>query len=370
MHFLRLPALVLLVAFAPLGAWAQATSVSGTGATFPAQVYAEWARQYTKDTGVALNYVPSGSSTGVKQIVARAVDFGATDVPLGQAELDKNQLFQFPTLVGGVVPVVNLPGVASGALRLDAQVLAGIFSGDIARWNDKAIAALNPGLALPDTRIARVVRSDGSGTTEVFVQFLKQAAPAASAAIEGQGATAKWPGTTMPAEGSSKLASAVKATPGAIGYVSSDYVLREHLSAASLRNKRGEWVLPSTESFAAASRAGALFKTSLEAAPLLDIDGPGVWPIVTATYVLVPRSPASAERAGRTLNFFYRSFLLGDKAVAGTGFAPLPLLTQARIVSLLTNFRSQDGKPIPVLGQAGGDTFVASSGSSSAGPRP
>ena len=359
MQSLRPFALVLLVAFAPLGATADAISISGTGATFPAEVYAEWAKQYTKDTNVALSYVPSGSSAGVKQIVARAVDFGATDVPLSAAELEKNQLFQFPTLVGGVVPVVNIPGVASGALRLSSDVLAAIFAGDITRWNDKSITALNPGLALSDARITRVVRADGSGTTEVFVRFLKHAAPSAATAIESNGNVAKWPGSTVPVEGSGKLANTVKTTPGAIGYISSDYVLRERLVAVSLRNKREEWVMPSTESFAAASRAGALFKTSLEAAPLLDIDGPGVWPIVTATYVLVPRSPASVERAGRTLNFFYRSFLLGDKAVAGTGFAPLPLLTQARIVSLLTNFRSQDGRPVPVLSEHARGTSIA-----------
>ena len=350
MKLIRPLASFLLLACLPFIAAAEAVSVTGTGATFPAEVYAQWARQYAQDTGVTLSYVPSGSSAGVKQIVARAVDFGATDVPMSSADLEKHQLFQFPTLVGGVVPVVNLPGLASGALRLSPEVLAGIFAGDIQRWNDKAIVALNPGLALPDTRITRVVRADGSGTTEIFVRYLHQSAAAAAAAIEAQGSRAKWPGSVNAVEGSGKLAQAVKATPGAIGYISSDYVLREKLAAASLRNKRGEWMQPSIEAFSAASRAGGLFKTSLEAAPLLDIDGPGVWPIVTATYVLVPRQPATVERAGRTLNFFYRSFLLGDKAVAGTGFAPLPLLTQARIVSLLTSFRAKDGRPVPVLG--------------------
>lgn len=354
----------------PLAVQAQAVSVSGTGATFPAEVYAQWARQYSQDTGVPLNYAPAGSSAGVRQIVARAVDFGATDVPLSAGELDKHQLFQFPTLVGGVVPVVNLPGLASGVLRLSPEVLAGIFAGEVQRWNDKAIGALNPSLALPDTRIARIVRADGSGTTEVFVRYLRQAAPAAAASIEEQGGRAKWPGSNVnPQEGSGQLAQALKATPGAIGYISSDYVLRDKLAAVSLRNKRGEWVQPSTEAFSAASRAGGLFKTSLEAAPLLDLDGPGVWPIVTATYILVPRSPASVERAGRTLNFFYRSFLLGDKAVAGTGFAPLPLLTQARIVSLLTNFRAQDGRLVPVLSENRSGQMLALRDGAGSAPR-
>ena len=330
---------------------AQGIAVSGTGATFPAEVYAEWAQQYSRDTGVQLTYAPSGSSAGVKQIISRAVDFGATDVPMSASELEKNQLFQFPTLVDGVVPVVNLPGANSGTLKLNAEVLAQIFAGDVARWNDKAIGTLNPSLTLPDTRITRIVRADGSGSTEVFVAYLKQAAAPSSASIEGEGNQAKWPGSVVAVEGSGKVAQAVKSTPGAIGYISSDYVLREHLSAISLRNKRGEWVLPTTEGFSAATRAGALFKTSLEAAPLLDLDGPGVWPIVTATYILVPRSPTSVERAGRTLNFFYHSFLIGDKAVAGTGFAPLPTLTQARIVGLLTSFRATDGRLVPVMSE-------------------
>ena len=354
----------------PLAVQAQPVSVSGTGASFPAEVYAQWARQYSQDTGVAFSYAPTGSSAGVTQIIARAVDFGATDVPLSADELDKQQLFQFPTLVGGVVPVVNLPGLASGALRLSPEVLAGIFTGQVQRWNDKAISALNPSLALPNMRIVRMVRADGSGTTEIFVRYLQQTAAAAAAPIEAKGSHAKWPGDNVSAlEGSAKLAQAVKATPGAIGYVSSDYVLREKLSAVSLRNKQGEWVHPNTEAFGAASRAGGLFKTSLEAAPLLDLDGPGVWPIVTATYILVPRSPASMERAGRTLNFFYRSFLLGDKAVAGSGFAPLPLLTQARIVSLLANFRAKDGRPVPVLTESGAAQTLALRGDAELAPR-
>lgn len=323
--------------------------IQGTGASFPAKVYQQWAEQYAESTGVKLAYVPTGSSNGVQQIVQRAVDFGATDVPLSAAELDKHGLFQFPTLVGGVVPVVNLPGVANAALRLDAEVLAAIFAGRIGHWNDKAIAALNPGLVLPDLKITRVVRSDGSGTTEVFARYLNQAA---KAGLELRGGRAAWPGDPKAVEGSGRLAEAVKATAGTIGYISSDYLLRERLVAASLRNRQGEWVAPSIDAYRAAIRAGQLFRNSLDAAPLIDLDGTGVWPIVTATYVVVVRSPASLERAGRTLNFFYRSFLLGDKAVAGTGFAPLPVATQARIVALLAGFRTPDGRPLPVLAAA------------------
>ncbi len=209
--------------------------------------------------------------------------------------------------------------------------------------------ALNPGLALPDLRITRVVRADGSGTTEVFASYLRQVADATATPIQSQGGRANWPGVTTAVEGSSKLVDAVKAAAGSIGYVSSDYVVRERLSAPSLRNKRGEWVSPTLAGYRAAIVAGGLFKNGLDAAPLIDIDGASVWPIVTATYVVVPRSPASLARAGRALNFFYRSFLLGDKAVAGTGFAPLPTQTQARIVASLVGFRTPSGQLVPVL---------------------
>lgn len=248
-----------------------------------------------------------------------------------------------------MVPVVNLPGVGAGSLRLGGEVLAAIFAGQITSWNDKAIKALNPGLALPDLRITRVVRADGSGTTEVFVAYLKQAAAAEAAPIEAMGGRAKWPGTTRAVEGSGKVVEAIKSSSGAIGYISSDYVAREGLVGVRLRNKRGEWVEAKLESYLAAMRAGGLFKSSLDATPLIDIDGVGAWPIVTATYIIVSRAPVSVERAGRTLNFFYRSFLLGDKAVAGTGFAPLPATTQARIVSLLAAFRTPAGQLLPVM---------------------
>ena len=262
-------------------------------------------------------------------------------------------------LVGGVVPFVNLPGVASGALQLDAPTLASVVAGRIARWNDPAIRALNPALTLPDLPVVRVVRADGSGTTEVFVAYLRLAAAAQAAGIEPQGGRARWPGETVAVEGSDRLVAAVKATPGAIGYASSDHVLRDGLSGVRLRNRRGEWMEPTTAAFKAAIVAGGLFKHSLEPASLLDLDGVGVWPIVTATYVLVPREPASLERAGRTLNFFYRSFLMGDKAVAGTGFAPLPIATQARIVTLLSGFRTQQGEPVPVIGGGEAASTVA-----------
>ncbi|MES2978660.1 MAG: phosphate ABC transporter substrate-binding protein PstS [Pseudomonadota bacterium] len=334
-------------------AHAQSPDITGTGATFPAKVYLEWTTDYARQTGQAVSYKPAGSSAGVKGITERAVDFGASDVPLSPHELDKRGLFQFPTLVGGIVPFVNLPGVKAGALRLDAATLAKIWAGEITRWNAPGIKTLNPGLELPSLPILRVVRSDGSGTTTVFVQYLREAAPAEAAQIEPEGGRAKWPGKTLAEEGSAKLVAAVKATPGAIGYASSDYTLREGLSGIRLRNRRGEFVEPTLDNFKAAIVTGGLFRNGLEPRSLVNLDGVSVWPIVTATYVLVPREPQSIERASRTLHFFYWSFLMGDRAVAGTGFAPLPISTQARIVALLSNFKTPAGKSIPVMGGFG-----------------
>ncbi len=350
----------LAVAWLSAGAaLAQNAEVRGTGASFPAKVYAQWAEVYSKQTGAPLTYKFAGSSAGVKAVSERSVDFGASDVPLSTAELDKRGLFQFPTLVGGIVPVVNLSGVEPGELRLDAATLARIWAGQITRWNDPAIRALNPRLSLPGQAITRVVRSDGSGTTTVFVEYLRKAAPAEAAGIVPDGGRAQWPGTTVGVDGSGKVVAEVKATPGAIGYVSSDYAQRESLTGVSLKSAQGDYVKPTLMSFRAAIVAGGLFKNSLEPTSLLNLEGAGVWPIVTATYVLVPREPVSLERASRTLNFFYQSFLKGDSAVAGTGFAPLPVATQARIVGLLANFKTPGGQSVKVIGDLGARTVVA-----------
>lgn len=339
--------------------FAQSQEITGTGATFPAKVYAQWVADHVKETGQPLSYKPAGSSAGVKAVVARSVDFGATDVPLSQTELDRQGLFQFPTLVGGIVPFVNLPGVRHGDLRLDAATLARIWSADIKRWNDPAILALNPALTLPDLPIRRVVRADGSGTTTVFVEYLRSAAPGQAATIVPDGGRAKWPGSTVAVDGSGKVVADVMSHSGSMGYVSSDYVLRDGLSGVSLKTVKNEYVRPTVASFRAAIVAAGLFKDSLQPASLLNVAGAGVWPIVTATYVLVPNEPASPERASRTLHFFYQSFLKGDRAVAGSGFAPLPIATQARIVGLLSNFKTPSGQRIHVIGSLGPQTAVA-----------
>lgn len=331
------------------GALAQGDAIQGAGATFPAKVYQQWVDSYSRMSGTVVAYEAIGSSAGRKKIAAAEVDFGASDVPMSEAELQRLKLFQFPTLVGGVVPVVNLPGIPPESLRLSNEVLVDIFTAKVTTWNAPSIRALNPGLSIPNLPIRRVVRKDGSGTTEVFVGFLHSVGGEAAKAIKSQGGKAVWPGDTLQAEGSGVQSTIVKSTPGSIGYISSDYAVRDGLSGAQMRNRNGEWVKPTLSSFRAAIVAGGLFKDSLEPKSLVGVAGSGVWPIVTATYILVPRQPASLARASRTLNFFYQSFLVGDRAVEGSGFAPLPINTQARIVGLLSNFHTIDGEPVRVM---------------------
>ncbi|MEZ5707329.1 MAG: phosphate ABC transporter substrate-binding protein PstS [Burkholderiaceae bacterium] len=328
---------------------AQTATIEGAGATFPARVYEQWIQTFSANTGVAVAYAPVGSSNGRKRITAGEVDFGASDVPMDEAALLQHQLFQFPTLVGGVVPVVNLPGVPPGALRLSNEVLAAIFAGIETQWDAPSIRALNPTLNLPRLPIQRVVRKDGSGTTEVFLSYLHAVGGEAAQRIQGKGGHAEWPGSALAVQGSGEQSATVKATPGAIGYISSDYVARNGLSGVQLQNRRGHWVKPTLASFRAAILGGGLFKDSLQAKALINVDGTAAWPIVTATYILVPRQPKSVSRAAQTLNFFYQSFLLGDKAVAGSGFAPLPSAIQAKIVAELTTFRTANGEPIQVF---------------------
>lgn len=333
-----------------LGARAAATQgITGTGATFPALVYQQWADQQRQSSGLVVNYKPAGSSAGVRAVLAGQVDFGATDVPLKPSVLKEKGLLQFPTLVGGVVPVVNLPGLRSGALRMTPEILAQIFAQRITRWNHPALAALNPGLSLPDIGISRVVRADGSGTTEVFVSYLHLAAPEQAQPIEPQGGKAGWPGGPLRGDGSGNVVKLVKENAGSIGYVSTDYLLKAELNAVSLRNRAGTWVRPTRETLTAAVRAGGLFKDELTMPSLLHLDAPDVWPIVTATYVVLPRVPNDAERAGQAMSFFYRSFLLGDRSVADSGFAPLPVRVQAKIVAMLSTLRAADGRPVSVI---------------------
>jgi phosphate transport system substrate-binding protein len=332
-------ALVLLSSLASASAGAQ---VVGTGASFPSQIYQRWAQRYQQQTQTDVRYTPTGSGEGVKQVSARSVDFGGSDTPLSVQALTERRLVQWPILVGGIVPVVNLPGVASNRLVLTGEVLADLMAGKVERWNDPRIAALNPSLKLPAMPVVRVVRNDVSGTTESFTRYLSLVSPAFRTAVVASSRPV-WPGQVDAAEGNDGVVAALKAKPGAVTYVSFDRVMRAGLSAVALRNAAGQTVVASEASFKAAVNASDLSRKADESATLLNMTAPEAWPITQATYVLVDARPAAAAKAEPALRFLYWCFTHGDDLTRGTGFAPLPTAVQARVAGRFTQVRPQDG---------------------------
>ena len=323
---------------------ASSQTVQGQGATFPSKVYETWARAYQKAAGasVSVSYKGTGSGDGIQQIGARKVDFGGTDAPLAPAELARERLVQIPMLVGGLVPVVNLPGV-QGAVQLTGETLADIFLGRIRLWNDPRIAALNPGAALPALAIRRIVRAEKSGSTEGFTRYLAAVSPAFRAEV-GEGQAPNWPGESLKAAGNDGMVQTLRATPGAIAYVSFDRVLRDKLNAARLRNAAGRFVLPSEQGFRAAILDSDMHRQGDDRASLLDRPGNDAWPITLASFVLVDAEPATAARVQPALRFLYWCFMHGDDLTRGTGFAPLPISVQSRLAARFAQVRPKDGE--------------------------
>ncbi len=331
-----------LALFAPLllSAAAFAQPVQGQGATFPSKVYETWAKAFEKVGGGTVAYKGTGSGDGIKQIGARKVDFGGTDAPLPPAELAKQHLVQIPMLVGGVVPVVNLPGGV--ALQLEGGLLAEIFMGRVKTWNDPRIAALNPGVGLPALPIKRVVRAEKSGTSDGFSRYLAGASPVFKTEVGASQAPA-WPGEPLKAEGNDGMVQALRATPGAIAYVSHDRVLRDKLAAVKLRNAAGKFVLPSEAGFRAAILESDMHRQGDDLATLLDRPGNETWPITLTSFVLVDAEPATAGKVAPTLKYLYWCFMHGDDLTRGTGFAPLPVSAQSRLAARFTQVRPKDG---------------------------
>lgn len=316
--------------------------VQGSGASFPSKVYERWARAYEKDSGVRVDYRATGSGEGIKKISARAVHFGGSDTPLPAAELDKRGLVQIPMLVGGIVPVVNLPGVAANRLQLSGELLAAIMAGEITRWNDARVAALNPALALPALRIRRVVRADKSGSTEGFTRYLALSSAAFAASV-GASQLPRWPGEVLAAEGNDGVSAALRANEGAIGYVSYDRVVREQLAGVRLRNADGQWVAASDQGFRSAIRHSELAAQGKDTASLLNRPGVDSWPITLTSFVLFDARPQRAESAAMTMRFLYWCFVHGDELTRGTGFAPLTVNVQSRLSARFASVRAQDG---------------------------
>lgn len=335
----------------PICALAQVAG-TGAGATFPSAVYQVWAQKYEKAFSRHVTYTPTGSGDGVKKVIAREVAFGGTDAPLSEAELAKNRLVQLPVLVGGIVPIVNIRSVATNELRLSGEVLADIFRGDVKLWNDKRIQALNPNVNLPNLAITRVVRSEKSGTTEGFTKYLAQVSPEFKKDI-GTSSLPAWtkPGAAANAvEGNDGVAKAVRETPGAIGYLSFDRVIKYGLSAVRLRSGDGtSYVAASEDGFRSAVKASEMYRLGSETTSLLNTPSATAWPITLATFVLVDAQPKTATSVATAMHFLYWTQLTGDGLLRNTGFAPLPPEVQAKFATRLTKIQAADGQPIPLM---------------------
>jgi len=299
---------------------AQAADITGAGSTFAAPIYTKWADAYQKSGGGKVNYQGIGSSGGVKQIVAKTVDFAGSDAPLKDEDLAKEGLFQFPTVVGGVVPVVNVPGVTPGELTLSGEVLGDIYLGKIKKWNDPAIVALNPKAKLPDTDIAVVRRADGSGTSFIWTNYLSKVNADWKSKV-GEGSTVNWP-TGTGGKGNDGVAAFVQRLPGAIGYVEWAYAKQNKMTYVGLKNSSGTVVEPKTETFKAAA-AGADWSKSFYQI-LTNEPGKNAWPIVGATFVLVHTTQEKAPQGTETLKFFDWAFKNGSQAANDLDYITLP----------------------------------------------
>ena len=337
------PALVAMAAFAQ-GAFA--VDITGAGATFPYPVYAKWADAYKKNTGTGMNYQSIGSGGGIKQITAKTVDFGASDMPLKPEELDKEGLTQFPTVIGGNVPVVNLPGIKPGELHLTGPVLADIYLGKVTKWNDPAIAALNKGVKLPAQDITVVHRSDGSGTTFIWANYLSKASPEWKTKV-GEGTSVNWP-AGVGGKGNEGVASYVQRIAGAIGYVEYAYALQNKMTTAAVQNRDGEYVQANAESFKSAAANADWSKAPGFYLILTDQAGKGAWPISGATFILMHKSQAKADVAKEVLKFFDWAYGAdGDKLASSLDYVPLPDTVVKQIqASWKSNIRDAAGKPI------------------------
>src|SRR5512135_1784361 len=299
---------------------ASAQQLTGAGATFPAPLYAKWADAYNKATGVRMNYQSVGSGAGLKQIRGKTVDFGASDMPLSDDELAKDGLIQFPTVIGGVVLVVNVTGVQPGQLRLTGPVLGDIYLGKIVKWNDPAITALNPGLKLPDAQISVVRRADGSGTTFIFTNYLSKVNADWKSKV-GEGTAVNWP-TGAGGKGNEGVAAFIQRLPNSIGYVEYSYARQNKLAYAQMQNSTGAFVAPDDASFKAAA-AGADWKKSFYQI-LTNQPGKASWPITGATFIMMHAKQDKPQQAQAALKFFDWAFANGDKTSSELDYVPLP----------------------------------------------
>ena len=324
-----------------LSATAAAQEVTGAGATFPAPLYSKWADAYNKETNVRVNYQSIGSSGGIRQITAKTVDFGATDAPMSQADLDKNGLVQFPAVIGGVVPVINVAGIKPGELKLSGAVLADIFLGKIKNWNEKPVADLNPGLKLPDQAITVVHRADGAGTTFIFTNYLGKVSEAWRNS-PGVGPSVNWP-TGLGGKGNEGVAVNVARLPGAIGYVEYSYAKQSKMTFAQLRNAAGNFVAPDDLTFKAAAANADWDKSTVQI--LTDQAGKDAWPITGATFILLYKTQEKPTQGLEVIKFFDWAFTKGDAAATALDYVPLPTAVKTLVrKQLSSNVKDAAGK--------------------------
>ena len=301
---------------------ANAADISGAGATFPYPIYAKWADAYKKETGNGLNYQSIGSGGGIKQITARTVTFGASDMPLQPAELEKIGVIQFPTVMGGIVPVVNLDGINSGDLTIDGPTLAKIYLGEIKTWDDAALKKLNPNAKLPSQAIALVHRSDGSGTTFIFTNYLSKASADWKSKV-GSNTSVEWP-AGIGAKGNEGVANNVSNTKGSIGYVETAYAKQNKLTTTKMINKDGKVVAATSEAIMAAAAGADWAKAPGFYQILTDEPGAQSWPIAGATFILLPKEPKDAAAASEALKFFAWAYKNGGKMAESLDYVPMP----------------------------------------------
>ena len=318
------------------------------GATFPAPLYAQWADAYRNSTGVEINYAAIGSGGGISQIEARTVDFGASDAPLTSDQLQKSGLIQFPAIIGGVVLAYNLPGF-SGEVKLDGPTVADIFLGKIKTWDDARIRELNPGITLPHTAITPVYRSDGSGTTFIFTSYLSKVSPVWQSSI-GADKTVQWP-AGVGGKGNPGVAGFVKQIAGGIGYVEYAYAKTNSLPTAMLKNQAGQFVRPTSAAFAAAAANANWDPSKGFNVSLTDQPGAASWPIVGASFILIPSQPADPQRAKGVLSFFDYSFRNGAAATEKLDYVLLPAAVMDKIRQTWSNIKGPDGRPVWISAQ-------------------
>ncbi len=304
--------------------------ITGAGASFVYPLMSKWSADYAAATGNKVNYQSIGSGGGIAQIKAGTVDFGSSDKPLAPEELAQDSLVQFPSTIGGVVPVINLPGIQAGKLRLTGALLADIYMGKVTMWNDAAIAANNPGMSLPVQKISVVRRSDGSGTTFNFTNYLAKVSPSWKSSI-GEGTTVDWAGTTVGGKGNEGVASYVKQLKGAIGYVELSYALQNKMAYASMQNAAGNWMQPNAASFAAAAASADWTNAKDFSLVITNAPGADAWPMTATNFILMRKQPRDAAAARAALDFFRWAYASGTEQAKSLDYVPLPAALVAQI---------------------------------------